>query len=58
MIEGWEVAVKRIKYAINYGLFTNDLNHHEVADDIMYSMDKLAALNGMPEINWEEDSDA
>lgn len=57
MINGWEAAVNRIKYAINYGLFANDLNHHEVADDIMYSLDKLAALNDMPEINWEEEPD-
>ena len=55
MIEGWEEAVKRIKYAVNYGLYANDLSLREVADDVMFSMDKLAELNGMPEINWEED---
>lgn len=53
MINGWEEAIKRVKYAIEYGLHCNDLNHGEIEDDICFAFDQLAEKNGLPEIDWE-----
>ena len=53
MIKGWEDAIKRVKYAIEYGLHCNDLNFGEIEDDICFAFDMLAEKNGMPEIDWE-----
>ena len=53
MINGWEDAIKRVKYAIEYGLHCNDLTFGEIEDDICFAFDMLAKENGMPEIDWE-----
>ena len=53
MIKGWEDAIKRVKYAIEYGLHCNDLNFSEIEDEICFVFDQLAEKNGMPEIDWE-----
>lgn len=53
MIIGFEEAVKRIKYNIEYGFHCNDLNFGEMEDDICFIFDKLAKDNGEPEIDWE-----
>lgn len=53
MINGWEEAVKRIKYNIEYGFHCNDLSYHDMEDDICFIFDKLAKDNGLPEIDWE-----
>lgn len=59
MIKGWEEALKRVKYAIEYGLHCNDLNFGEIEEEICFAFDHLAKENGMPEIDWEyeEESD-
>lgn len=57
MIKGWEEALKRVKYAIEYGLHCNDLSFGEIEDDICFALDMLAKENGMPEINWEAEDD-
>lgn len=53
MIIGFEEAVKRIKYNIEYGFHCNDLNFGEMEDDICFIFDKLAKDNGESEIDWE-----
>ena len=57
MINGWEDAIKRVKYAIEYGLHCNDLNFGEIEDDICFAFDQLAKQNGLPEIDWEYHED-
>lgn len=54
MINGFEEAVKKIKYVIEYGFHCNDLNFGEMEDEICFVFDKLAKENGEPAINWEE----
>ena len=54
MIKGFNEAVKKIKYDIEYGFHCNDLSFGEMEDDICSIFDKLAKDNGEPEINWEE----
>ena len=58
MIKGWEEALKRVKYAIEYGIHCNDLSHHEIEEEICFAFDQLAKENGMPEIAWEAEDDA
>lgn len=53
MIKGFNEAVKKIKYDIEYGFHCNDLTFGEMEDDICLIFDKLAKDNGEPEINWE-----
>ena len=53
MINAWEDAIKRVKYAIEYGLHCNDLNFGEIEEEICFAFDQLAKENGMPEIDWE-----
>lgn len=53
MINAWEDAIKRVKYAIEYGIHCNDLSHHEIEEEICFAFDQLAEKNGMPEIDWE-----
>ena len=57
MIKGFDEAIKKIKYDIEYGFHCNDLSFGEVEDDLVYIFDKLAKENGEPEINWEEEDD-
>lgn len=57
MIKGFDEAVKKIKYVIQYGFHCNDLNFGEMEDDICFTLNKLAKENGEPEINWEEEDD-
>lgn len=57
MINGFDEAVKKIKYDIEYALHCNDLSFGEFEDDLVYIFNKLAKENGEPEINWEEDDD-
>ena len=57
MINGWEDAVKRIKYNIEYGFHCNDLSHNDMEDDICFIFDQLAKQNGLPEIDWEYHED-
>lgn len=58
MIDGFKKAVDRMKYVIEYGCCANDLNNHEIADEITKVFDELAKKNGEPEINWEEPYEA
>ena len=58
MIKGWEDALKRVKYAIEYGLHCNDLSFGEIEEEICFAFDMLAKENGMPEIDWEAEDDA
>lgn len=58
MIDGFKEAVDRMKYVIEYGCCSNDLNNHEIADEITKVFDELAKKNGEPEINWEEQYEA
>ncbi len=53
MIIGFDEAVKRIKYNLEYGFHCNDLSHNDMEDDICFIFDKLAKDNGEPEIDWE-----
>lgn len=53
MIKGFDEAVKRIKYNLEYGFHCNDLSHNDMEDDICFIFDKLAKDNGEPEIDWE-----
>lgn len=55
MIKGFDEAVKKIKYDIEYGFHCNDLSFGEIEDDICFIFDKLAKENGHPAINWEEE---
>lgn len=57
MINGWQEAIKRVKYAIEYGVNCNDLSLGELADEICFAMDTLAKLNGEPEIDWESNDE-
>ena len=57
MIKGFDEAVKKIKYDIEYGFHCNDLSFGEMEDDICFIFDKLAKENGMPPINWEEEDE-
>lgn len=54
-VKGWEESVARIKHAVLYGLYCNDMSLHEVADDVCFAIDQLAELNGLPPVSWEED---
>ena len=53
MINGFNEAIKRVKYAIEYGLHCNDLTFGEIEEDICFAFDQLAKDNGEPEIDWE-----
>ena len=53
MIKGFDEAVKRIKYNIEYGFHCNDLSYNDMEDDICFIFDKLAKENGHPPIDWE-----
>ncbi len=57
MINGFDEAIKKIKYVIQYGFHCNDLNFGEMEEDICFALDKLAKENSEPEINWEEEDD-
>jgi hypothetical protein len=53
MIKGFDEAVSRVKYLIEYGFHCNDLSHNDFEDDLTFVFDKLAKENGHPEIDWE-----
>jgi len=53
MINGFDEAVKRIKYNIEYGFHCNDLSYNDMEDDICFIFDKLAKENGHTPIDWE-----
>ena len=53
MINGFDEAIKRVKYAMEYGLHCNDLTFGEIEEEICFAFDKLAKENGEPEIDWE-----
>lgn len=53
MIKGFEEAIKKIKYDIEYGFHCNDLSFGEFEDDLVYIFNKLAKENGHPPIDWE-----
>lgn len=53
MIKGFDEAIKKIKYDIEYGFHCNDLSHNDMEDDICFIFDKLAKENGHPAIDWE-----
>ena len=55
MINGWKAAVKRARYIMEYGCYSNDLSNHDIADELAFLMDQLAKENGEPEIDWEEE---
>lgn len=58
MINGFKDAVKSIKYAMQYGIHSNDLSLREIEEKVTSAIDKLAKLNGEPQIDWEsEDED-
>ena len=54
MIKGFDEAVNKIKYVIEYGFHCNDLTFGEMEDEICFVFDKLAKENGEHAINWEE----
>lgn len=54
-MEGWKEAIKRVKYAIEYGLHCNDLTFGEIEDEICFAFDMLAEKNGLEPIDWEAD---
>lgn len=57
MIKGFDEAVKKIKYDIEYGFHCNDLTFGEFEDDLVFIFDKLAKENGEPAINLEAEDE-
>ncbi len=58
MINGWDKAVKKVKYLIEYGFHCNDINHNDFEDDLCFIFDTLAKDNGEAEIDWEATDEA
>lgn len=49
---GWYDLIKTIHHAIQYGLHCNDMNHKEVEQEIVSSLDMFAKKNELPVHAW------
>lgn len=49
---GWYDLIKKIHHAIQYGLHCNDMNHKEVMQEIVSSLDMFAKKNDLPVHDW------
>lgn len=49
---GWYDLIKTLHHAIQYGLHCNDMNHKEVEQEIVYSLDMFAKKNDLQVHAW------
>ena len=49
---GWYDLIKTIHHAIQYGLHCNDMNHKEVEQEIVSSLDMFAKKNDLQVHAW------